>query len=364
MEKIIFDTYITSGKKLAGLMDYFKNEVESSQVYIYSSLHSLKIGELIFDREILFKRNITKIQKNRRLVKENDTKTGENLVNIFLWLNSLEKINSIISDKVEKKIREIKERLGTIPYIGIDTNIIYNGFMEEIIDRIEKKDMWRGVNIIIPKMVLQELFEHFSRSKSVYSPRNKENIDLGIANFPKYDSRIARYGLSLIFKGIKNGYCRVIGRFYNLEGESKECLSDLIILEQIEEFCRKSLIPVIFLTGDFALSAISPFSQTLYIPKRVEKNINEFKIIDSINFFKNLLVCFGLVILVAENVPYILSYSWKGISLEDYYNSRISIALPKEKVTDIKRYVSELEILDENSVPWLEFVKKFLRILV
>ena len=36
----------------------------------------------------------------------------------------------------------------------------------------------------------------------------------------------------------------------------------------------------------------------------------------------------------------------------------------KEKVTDIRRYVSELEILDENSVPWLKYVKKFLKILV
>ena len=360
MEKIVFNTYVISEKRLAGFLDYLRNETESNKVSIYSSLHSLKIGEIIFNRKILFRKNISKMEKNKKLVKEEDDIKTE--INTFLWLNSVEKIKNIISDKVENKIREIRERLDMIPYIGIDTNIIYNGFIEEIIDRIEKNDLWRGVNIIVPKIVLQELFEHFSRR---YSSRRykEENIRLGIINFPKYNSRIARYGLSLILKGIKEGYCKVTGKIYRLEGGSKEYLSDLIIMEQIEEYCRMNLTPIIFLTGDFALSMISPFSQTIYIPKRIEEDINEFDIVDSIRFLKSLLICFGLVILTAEDVPYVLSYSWKGITLEDYYNSRISIAIPKEKDIEIKKYIYELKKLEEENVPWLRLIEKFLNYL-
>jgi len=269
----------------------------------------------------------------------------------------LERVKRFLNkEEMRRGLNQILERLSSIKDAGlaasviIDTNVAISGYLELLLE--ELKYGGYTSRVIVPKMVIQELFQQFTTN--VYKGRRYE--EAGIRGFPKARSREARYALSVIMRGLREGFCRVYGRLiFIAAGEGGyEYLSDLAILEQAEEYARSWEGASIFLTSDFALSAISTIPVTKYLKPPAGRS--EGPLDPAV--LEQLAVALGILEVVSENLRFSLAYSWKGITLEDYYERRLAIATSDEVIKELRRYVTLYRELSREEAPWLKLLER------
>jgi|GEM_PF-7075913 len=352
---------------LGGLMDFIKSEI-GEYVTLYYVIGGAKIGELNL-KNGTFTKNIKKLKNWEvgRIIRSDKNKSDspEACLRSTLRLSNLNQLKESIS-LIEELVRKICGATGINPVMAIDTNIVRNGLLEQIIAEMTSsgKEEWQGVQILTPKIVLQELF----RDYSTYEFKNGLAEKYGILKFPKRKSREARYALSVISFGSEKGIVQFHGKILLIEAghEKYKYLSDLVLLDQIEEYAMRQTRPVIFITSDYALSTISHIKPTKYIKPPQSIKLDEegkCKIPSIKRFIRDLLICFGLISLKNDanknsNII-VLSYSWKGITLEDYIKRNIALAVSKSLMRNIQKFVTIVRPLTTDETPWMKIVKEF-----
>ena len=358
-----FVNVLLEENKIPGFVDFLKRET-SGIIDVYYALTGLKIFRVHLGEKLV------KVMRGSRSLLTSGSKAslkrleveGSKILSEICKFMDHETISNELS-----KIENHLEKLSGIrikPRIAIDTNITKSRYLEEIIRKIlQSEGDWGNVRVIVPKIVIQELFHHFSTQEF------KGNAELGVNGFPMLQSRLSRYALTNIIEGLDKGVCEIYGRLLIMETGRREFsyISDLFLLEQLEKYgIMRPLSPIIFITSDFALSAISHIRPTIYLkrPTLSDEKLEKQASRDLPTFLKYLVMLGGLILLIDEQgIAIALSYSWKGITLEDYYKRRICLSIPEETLNTFKKYVTIEEKIDHDKTPWLEAIKKLVEIV-
>lgn len=252
-------------------------------------------------------------------------------------------------DKVFERLKSLEE-LGLKASVIVDTNVAINGYLELMLDELGRGG-YRS-RVVILKMVVQELFQRLTTD--VYKGQRYE--EKGVNNFPKAGSREARYALSVIMRGFREGLCSAHGRVVPIAAGERgyEYISDLIILEQAEEYSRSAGGATLFATSDFALSAISTIPITEYLRPPAGRDEG---ILDPV-VLEQLAVALGIFEIVSDDMRLAVAYSWKGVTLEDYHSRCLAVAAEEGVVKELREHVTLGRELDrEREALWLRMLE-------